>query len=189
LHEDILSILPPKYEFIDYVYKISNSALSTFHRDVTSSKNIYSTKHPVYTLILYKYDGELISLCPGSNYTYPLVFSHIVNISGYKGSAFLFDCDLLHAGCPNECNPRVVVQYKICHNDDIPHLKHLQKVFKEKNGKCENTLYKKCLRKLSYYFEFPINYIFYPLLQKRYYSQSIMGKIQQLIPISYYNND
>jgi hypothetical protein len=64
-----------------------------------------------------------------------------------------------------------------------------EKRCKEKNGKCENTLYKKCLRKLSYYFEFPINYIFYPLLQKRYYSQSIMGKIQQLIPISYYNND
>ena len=40
LHSDILRLLPDDYVFIDYVYKINNVALSTFHRDVTSSKTI-----------------------------------------------------------------------------------------------------------------------------------------------------
>jgi len=40
LREDALLRLPSGYTFVDYVYKIQNVALSTFHRDVTSSKNI-----------------------------------------------------------------------------------------------------------------------------------------------------
>ena len=72
---------------MDYIYKINDGALSTFHRDVTSSKTIY----PVYTLILYKYDGELLSVCPSSNTTYPFVTSRIVNVEGKSGTCFLFD--------------------------------------------------------------------------------------------------
>ena len=34
LKRDILNKLPNGYVFIDYVYKINNVALSTFHRDV-----------------------------------------------------------------------------------------------------------------------------------------------------------
>ena len=98
LQNDVLEKLPEGYIFIDYVYKISNVSLSTFHRDVTSSKYIYNTKYPIYTLILYKYDGDLLSVCPGSNKTYPFVWSSIINIHGKSGSAFLFDSDLLHAG-------------------------------------------------------------------------------------------
>lgn len=67
-----LGKLPKDYVFIDYVYKINNTALSTFHRDVTSSQQIYDTTYPTYTLILYKYDGCLLSLCPGSHASYPL---------------------------------------------------------------------------------------------------------------------
>ena len=88
LEQDTLSKLPEGYQFMDYVYIIKNNALSTFHRDVTSSKN---TSHPVYTLILYKSEGELLSVCPGSAKTFPFVWSKIVNINSKKGTAFLFD--------------------------------------------------------------------------------------------------
>jgi hypothetical protein len=88
----------------------------------------------VYTLILYKNEGELLSLCPRSNQTYPFVWSSIVNVKGKRGTAFLFDCDLLHAGCTNYCKEREVIQYKICHHDDLNKLKHLQGIKKNKSG-------------------------------------------------------
>ena len=40
LKMDILNKVPSDYVFLDYVYKIKNTALSTFHRDVTSSQTI-----------------------------------------------------------------------------------------------------------------------------------------------------
>jgi len=110
LQRDILQKLPHGYMFIDYIYKIENTSLSTFHRDVTSSQHIYKTKYPVYTAILYKYDGDFLSVCPGSNTTYPFVTSTILNISGKSGSVFLFDCELLHAGRINQCKKREVIQ-------------------------------------------------------------------------------
>lgn len=188
LKKDALGKLPEGYQFLDYVYKIKNVALSTFHRDVTSSKNVYKTNHPVYTLILYKSEGELLSVCPGSAKTFPFVWSRIVNVSGKPGTAFLFDCDLLHAGCINNCRERDVIQYKICHQDDVEKLKHLQGVRMTKTDKCEITTPGKVMRKLSYIFEFPINYMFYPLMIKRENSDSLIGKIQSFVPLQYYNN-
>ena len=123
LETDILRELPDGYQFIDYIYKIENNSLSTFHRDVTSSKQIFKTKHAVYTVILYKYDGELFSFCPGSNHTYPFTWSKIVNVSGFKGTVFLFDSDILHAGANYiGNNHRELIQYKVCHRDDLQFL-------------------------------------------------------------------
>jgi hypothetical protein len=188
LKDDTLRMLPSGYTFVDYVYKIQNVALSTFHRDVTSSKHIYKTNHPVYTLILYKSGGELLSVCPGSDKSYPFVWSRIVNISGEPGTAFLFDCDLLHAGCTNQCRKRDVIQYKICHADDLDKMPHLHGVRTQKTDVCKITTKGKILRKLSYLYEFPINYLLYPLMIKRENTDSIIGKIQSYIPITYYNN-
>ena len=188
LTSDVLQKLPDDYIFIDYIYKINHVALSTFHRDVTSSKYIYKTKYPIYTLILYKYDGALLSVCPGSNQTYPFVWSSIVNITGKSGTAFLFDSDLLHAGCLNNCNKRELIQYKLCHKDDLHLLSHLQNVNMNKSEKCTTSYSQNIIRKLSYYFEMPINYILYPLMIKRENTNSIIGKIQTFIPITFYNN-
>jgi hypothetical protein len=188
LQEDVLSRLPDGYVFMDYIYKINDGALSTFHRDVTSSKTIYKTNYPVYTLILYKYNGELLSVCPNSNTTNPFVMSRIVNVEGKAGTCFLFDCDLLHAGCTNYCKERHVIQYKLCHKDDIHTLSHLQGIRNEKNDVCSLTLYNSMMRKLSYYFQLPINTILYPLMIKRENKKTIIGKIQSFIPIKYYNN-
>jgi hypothetical protein len=188
LQDDILNLLPPNYVFIDYIYKINNVALSTFHRDVTSSQKIYNTKYPVYTLILYKYNGELLSLCPGSNKTYPFVWSKIVNVSGKSGTVFLFDCDVLHAGRLNNCNERKVIQYKICHKEDLLKLESLHGVNNEKTDKCVNNLYGQMIRKMSYFFEMPINYLAYPFMIKRENDNSFIGYIQSFIPMGYYNN-
>jgi len=188
LKNDVLHVLPNDYIFIDYVYKINDGALSTFHRDVTSSKHIYRTKHTVYTLILYKYDGDLLSVCPGSNKSYPFVWSKIVNIDGKSGTAFLFDCDLLHAGQVNDCKERKVIQYKLCHKDDLDKLKSLQSVYVEKIDKCKDDFYGRMKRKVSYFLEMPINYFAYPLMIKREDKNSVIGFLQSFIPLNYYNN-
>jgi ectoine hydroxylase-related dioxygenase (phytanoyl-CoA dioxygenase family) len=188
LQKDILHQLPKEYVFIDYVYKINNVALSTFHRDVTSSQHNYNTTYPVYTVILYKYTGDLLSVCPRSHKNYPFAWSSIYNISGKPGTVFLFDCDLLHAGQTNKCKDREVLQYKLCHKDDLQKLNHLQGIHTEKTDICVLSYYNEIMRKLSYYFEFPINYLFYPLMIKREDTNNILGAIQTLIPLSYYNN-
>jgi len=187
LRDDTLDMLPEGYVFIDYVYKINNVALSTFHRDVTSSKNIYKTSWPVYTMILYKYEGELLSVCPRSNETYPFVWSSIVNIQGRPGTVFIFDSDLLHSGCVNRCKKRQVIQYKLCHRSDLSKLGHLHGIRKTKTDVCQDDIYGMVMRKLSYYFEMPINYYLYPLMIKREDENSILGKIQSVIPLTYYN--
>lgn len=188
LEKDALSHLPDAYVLMDYVYNIHDSSLFTFHRDVTSSKHTFNTKHPTYTLILYKSDGCLLSLCPGSHSTYPFVWSRIVNIQGNTGTAFLFDSDLLHAGCINDCGQREVIQYKFCHKDDLVLLESLQGVRAIKKQTCEDTFKNRFMRKLTYYFEFPINYMFTPFMIKRYNKDTFIGSLQSFIPITYYNN-
>jgi hypothetical protein len=188
LERDILQKLPSGYAFIDYIYKINNVSLSTFHRDVTSSQHIYKTNYPVYTVILYKYDGELLSICPGSNLSYPLVLSRIVNIDGKSGTTFLFNSDILHAGRINNCEKREVLQYKVCHKSDLVKLVHLTGTRIDKTDICEISYWNLFLRKMSYYFEMPINYLFYPLMIQREKQTTIVGKIQNYIPIQFYNN-
>ena len=189
LQRDALSKLPDGYIIMDYVYKIYDSSLYTFHRDVTSSKHTFNTDYPVYTMILYKADGCLLSLCPGSHSTYPFVFSRVVNIKGNRGTVFLFDSDLLHSGCINNCKPREVIQYKICHKNDIDKLKTLEGIHVNKKESCKNNLYGSIMRKLSYYFEFPINYIFTPFIIKKYDNETLIGSIQSNFKeFSYFNN-
>lgn len=186
---DTLANLPEGYKFLDYSYEIRGGSLSTFHRDVTSSAQIMGCKHPTYTLIVYKCEGELLSVCPGSHWTFPFVWSHIVTIYGSAGTAFLFDCDILHAGTLTICEKRWAMQYKICHIDDYAGLSatlgsiHVVK----KAGQClEKTWWDYFFRKMSYYFEFPINYGFYPLMQRKY--EGTLGWIQDCIPVQFYNN-
>ena len=192
--KDILRELPEGYLFLDYLYQIKNGTLSTFHRDVTSSSYIFHTKYPVYTAILYKYDGALFSFCPGSHRTYPFVWSRITNIHGYRGTVFLFDSELLHAGAMNESSERQLVQYKICHVEDIPKLESLSGIRASNDTTVDGTrdsnisFWGKTMRKISYFLEMPIHCFLYPLMMKRENSDNIIGKIQSWIPISFYNN-
>ena len=188
LQKDILNKLPDGYTFIDYYYIVNNAAISTFHRDVTSSQNIYKTQYPTYTVALYNSQGPLLSVCPGSHKTYPFVTSQIVNITGKPSTAIIFDCDILHAGCLNQCKKRTLYQYKVCHKDDLNKLSHLNGIKINKTGVCSITNFNIGIRKLAYYCEFPINYILYPLMIKREKSDNIIGIIQSYIPLTYYNN-
>jgi hypothetical protein len=179
--KEALTLLPG-YQFMDYLYEIEDSALSTFHRDVTSSKTVYQTDHPVYTLIHYLYEGDLLSVCPGSHRS-PFV-GRILNLEG-RG-CFLFDCDLLHAGRINHCKERRVIQYKLCHPDDLDKLSHLQGIRVHKQEACHDTFYVSFIRKLSYYVQFPL-LLATPLMIQRHSDDTLGGKIQSVIPLSYYN--
>jgi hypothetical protein len=190
IKSDVLTILPPDYVFLDYIYTISGNSLSTFHRDVTSSSKIYNTEFPVYTMILYKTTGELLSFCPNSHNTYPFVWSNIVNITGKGGTVFVFDSELLHAGSTDNCEKRYAIQYKICHRNDISKLSHLNGIRAKKESDCSDSSLTKWIyrifRKISYYFELPINTVFYPIMVEK--QDGFIGWVQDMIPIKYYNN-
>ena len=84
------------------------------------------------------------------------------------------------------CKKRKVIQYKIAHCDDFEKLHHLHGIRDEKTDVCKLTYYNVIMRKLSYYFEMPINYFFYPIMVKRNDNNTILGKIQAYIQIEYY---
>ena len=184
-----LQRLPPNYEFLDYEYAIHSAALSTFHRDVTSSQTLYNCEHPVYTLIVYEYEGDLLSICPASERTWPFVWTRIVNLDGPKGTCILFNSEMLHAGQPNHCNPRFARQYKICHTTDIKKLVHLQGIRAKKDSICIDNTVSRMKRKISYYFAFLINHAFYPFLMQKWGTDTWMGQMQSWLPDhQFYNN-
>jgi hypothetical protein len=184
-----LTSLPPDYLFLDYEYLIHSAALSTFHRDVTSSQHLYACDHPVYTLIVYEYDGDLLSICPASERTWPFVWSRIVNLSGPKSTCVLFNSEILHAGQPNHCRPRFARQYKICHREDIKKLSHLQGIRAKKDVPCIDDMSSRMKRKISYYFAFLINHVFYPFLMQKWSADTWMGQMQSWLPDhQFYNN-
>ena len=184
-----LSYIPLDYLFLDYEYTIYSAALSTFHRDVTSSQVLYGCDYPVYTLIVYEYDGNLLSICPASDKSWPFVWSRIVNLSGHRGTCVLFNSEILHAGQPNHCQPRFARQYKICHKDDIKKLAHLQGVRATKDTECVDDLWSRMKRKISYYFAFLINHVFYPFLMQKWGEDTWMGQMQSWLPDhQFYNN-
>lgn len=164
---DVLKRLPPGYEFLNYKYTIEGCTLSTFHRDVTSSKHVFKTKHPVYTYIVYDYADAPLAVCPGSHRSAPLLWSPPEKVNS---PWVLFDCDLVHAGALNPHHkPRRAVQYKIAHRDDHAKLKHLVGIDTKKVGRCDETNFFTdfFLRKLSLLFSFPINHVFTGHLQNR----------------------
>jgi hypothetical protein len=57
---DILEKLPTGYEFIDYSYKIKNTSLSYFHRDVTSSQYMCIRGRLSYSIAIYYMQGVKI---------------------------------------------------------------------------------------------------------------------------------
>ena len=166
----VLSFLPSNYIFLDYRYTIKGCTLSTFHRDVTSSKYEFKSKFPVYTYICYFNRGNTLSLCPNSHKHVPFLLSipRIIYSNNDKSSV-LFNCDIVHAGYLNNKKnlDRLAVQYKIVHSDDLHIFNHLDNINKITNDDCTsfNYLYELLLRKLSLIFSLPINHIFTKYLQ------------------------
>ena len=176
------------YPFVQQNYDVLKKQLS-----ITAEFIEFDNKYEIYekshkTAIIYKNDGELLSVCPSSHSTYPFVNSPIVNIYGKSGTAILFNCDTLHAGCKNLCKKREIIQYKICHKNDLHLLKHLMNKHIEKEDTCKLSIYDDIKRKITYYFQLPINTICVPLMIERKNENSIIGQIQKYIPLTFYNN-
>ena len=181
----VLSHLPKGYVFLQYKYTIRGCSLSTFHRDVTSSPYLYNTSHPVYTFILYRNSGPLLSVCPGSHRTTPFLYSSPITIHGKEKDmpvGVLFHCDLVHAGSVyagsinNNGNTRYVEQYKIAHVDDVSKLTHLQHINTQRTGNCNISYwYEIVTRKCSWIFSHIFNHHFTPYLQNR--PDTHMGKM------------
>lgn len=167
--QEVLSYLPEGYMFIDYIYEIRGCSISTFHRDITSSKYLFETVHPVYTYITYHNTGRLLSIAPNSHRTIPFLWDRALTIRGFGNTGVLFNCDLIHAGAINEFgDARFAIQYKICHQEDLYKLTHLIGVNKIKKGKCSNSYYYEYfLRKLSLLLPYVFNHLLTNLLQEK----------------------
>jgi hypothetical protein len=135
LRSAVLDRLPEGYEFLDYEYTIQGTALTTWHRDVTSGQQYHGTTHPTYTVIRYEYEGDLLTVIPKSHLTFPFAIDRTQAINGTVGTTILFNADLLHAGAPNRVGTaRVAHQYKVAHHDDMGHLSHLAGIRVAKTG-------------------------------------------------------
>jgi hypothetical protein len=189
ISSEVLQKLPAGYQFLDYYYYIKGCSLSTFHRDVTSGQRYFQTKHPTYTVIIYEYDGDFLSVCPNSAESYPFTWSLPVNIKGLKNTIVIFNADTVHCGIINSIgSARKVLQYKVVHADDIDKLKELNNIKVEKTTSCDlSPLVEKSLRFLSWHFCWLINTVFTPLLQRRV-NKGLSSYVQDLVPISFYNN-
>jgi hypothetical protein len=174
---NVLNYLPEGYNFIDYIYKIKGCSISTFHRDITSSQYIFKTKYPVYTYIVYYNKGNLLSIVPNSHRSVPFLWNSVYTITSHEDIGVLFNCDLIHAGAINTFgDKRLAMQYKICHEDDIAKLAHLEGINKTSKGNCNNNkTYEYILRKISLLFPYIINHLFTDLLQKKPKEDSMLN--------------
>lgn len=186
LEETILPFLPKGYHFLDYKYSIHGPALITYHRDVTSSQSSFHTKYPTYTVIQYEYEGDFLSVSPGSHKEWQYRFP--ITLGGKQNTAILFNCDLVHAGIDAPAGvERKATQYKLCHEDDISLLKELNGIDVLQEGKPLGYFTKLVLRIGSYLFTVPIEVFCRPLLQQRF-STGFSSFLQRLVPLPYFNN-
>lgn len=184
--EDPLDYLEDGYIVVNYKYVLEGPPLSTYHRDVTSSSTVFKTQYPTYTYLTYNYDGDFLSVCPGSHISWRCEFP--ITLSGKRGGGVLFDCDLVHGGLhrPTGIPERVATQYKIVHYDDLPLLTHLEGVDVCKRGIAVAPWKEICMRITSYIFVVPIQWLAGSLLHRQY--EGVLGFLQRLIPINHYNN-
>jgi hypothetical protein len=185
---DLPKILDENYILLDYIYYIKGCSLSTFHRDVTSSQHSLKTIHPTYTIVVYEYDGNFLSISPNSHKQYPFIWNTAINVRGKKFTTIIFNSDMIHAGIINTIGEkRKVIQFKAVHKDDYQKLKHLDTINVDKISACEmNPFYESILRNLSFNYAFCINEFFNPFLTKK--QTGVIGTLQDVFPIKFYNN-
>jgi hypothetical protein len=146
------------------------------------------TKYSTYTVVLYEYDGDFLSVVPNSHSQYPLIFGKPYKLRGKKNTVVLFDSDILHAGVINAYGTRrSVLQFKVVHIDDLSHCTELNKINVNKTRiDTINPYFEMFLRQCSLHFACIINNKSVAYLSQKKMDDSI---IQQLIPIKFYNNE
>ena len=182
-----LSKLPQKYIFLDYSYEIINARLYTFHRDLTSCQSYQKLLYPSYTLIVYLYDGEFLNICPESlkKNTVGKPFT----IKGKKGTAILFNADMVHAAAPFYTKHRHCIQYKICHSDDMIRLNHLnrQHVIKKYNISSKIKLSEHYISRLSHKYVLLNDIRMFGDLSERKTNNRIARNIGKILKLDFYN--
>jgi len=190
IKQSVNTVLGENYTFLDYKYTINGTVLPTFHRDVTSGQLYCGTTYPTYTAIQYDFNGDFLTVCPNSHLQYPFALTRPRNISGKKNTIVLFNSNVLHAGMPNKVGSRrIAYQYKIVHKDDLKYMNHLQgiNITKDKDSGTINPWYIWFLRQCSYHTAFYVS-ILLPSCLKRRHTTGILYHIQNLVPLSFYNN-
>ena len=186
----VLNYIPnSNYVFLDYKYTIKGTVLPTFHRDVTSGQRYCGTKYPTYTAIQYDFDGDFLSVCPNSHVHYPFTLTCPHNISGTKSTIVLFNADMLHAGMLNKVGHiRIAHQYKIVHKDDLECMNHIQGIQVTKNDTEKiHPMFAWFLRQSSFHGAFFVSIMLPSCLKKRH-SSGFIHNLQNLVPLSFYNN-
>jgi len=186
----VKTVLGENYTFLNYKYIIKGTVLPTFHRDVTSGQRYCGTKYPTYTAIQYMFDGDFLTVCPNSHLQYPFALTKPRNISGKNHNIVLFNSDVLHAGMPNKVgDSRIAHQYKIVHIDDLIHMYHLQgiQVTKEKEAEIMSPWLTWGLRQSSFHAAFFVS-VMLPSCLRRRHTTGILHHVQNLMPLSFYNN-
>ena len=153
LLKQVNHLLGEDYVFMDYIYTIEKSSVSTCHRDESGSVFNPRLKHPSYTVLFYLEPMEAcLDVIPKSHKERNAVYlsNSLESIPCKPGQAILFDADLIHSGSINNKNDNKRIQMKIVHRDDLETLHFLDKYYKvgdaTKETSLQNTLF---YRKLS----------------------------------------
>jgi len=186
VEKKILKLLPNNYIFLNYSYEIKDTSIYTFHRDLTSSKSFNNLTYPSYTLIIYFYKGNHLSLCKKSqNISY--IIPQPYTIYGNIGQCILFDADLVHASALSYNTKRYCRQYKIAHKYDVKKLNKLNGKWIKKTGSPRIiTTIDKIIRMLShkYIFLFDIKYI--GSLIERKHNNKIINFISKKLKLTFF---
>lgn len=144
----IKQVLNEDYVFMDYIFTIEKSSISTCHRDENGSVFTPKNKHPSYTIIFYLEPMEAcLDVIPGSHKERNAIYlsNPLESIPCKPGQAILFNADLIHSGSINTKNDNKRVQMKIMHKDDLDNLKEFHKYYKvgdaTKETSMKNTLF------------------------------------------------
>jgi hypothetical protein len=151
--KQVNQLLGEDYVFMDYIFTIEKSSISTCHRDENGSVFTPQNKYPSYTIIFYLESMKAcLDIIPGSHKERNAIYlsTPLESIPCKPGQAILFDADLIHSGSINTKNDNKRIQMKIIHKDDLDNLKEFHKYYKvgdaTKETSLQNTLF---YRKLS----------------------------------------
>jgi hypothetical protein len=136
-------LLGEDYVFMDYIFTIEKSSISTCHRDENGSVFTPQNKHPSYTILFYLEPMDAcLDIIPGSHKERNAVYlsKSLESIPCKPGQAVLFDADLIHSGSINSKNDNKRIQMKIIHKDDLDNLKEFHKYYKVGDATKETTL-------------------------------------------------
>tara|TARA_B110000977_G_scaffold75882_1_gene102395 strand:+ start:1488 stop:2288 length:801 start_codon:yes stop_codon:yes gene_type:complete len=151
--KEIYSICGEEYTFVDYIFSIEKSSVSTCHRDENGFVFNSKLKYPSYTIIFYLEDMKAcLDVIPNSHEDKNKIYlsKSLESVPCKPGQAILFNADLIHSGSINEKDDNKRIQMKITHKDDLENVKQFDKYYRvgdvSKDTSKQSTLF---FRRLS----------------------------------------